>query len=276
MLSPLECSLPSTYAVMYLSSYRHSYHLVDASPWPILASASAFIFAVGLVYSLKGSPTLLALGLISLLLVTLGWFRDITREGLSGKHSTKVQSGLMFGVILFLTSEVMVFFSFFWAFFHASLAPSIELGGVWPPVGVTAIDPWSLPLLGSMFLLSSGATCTMAHNAMVTGNKDVAFGGMALTVLLGALFLVLQFNEYRLSEFTIADSVFGTTFFMTTGLHGTHVLIGVIFLSVMTLRLYRDQFTTAHHLGLEFSLWYWHFVDVVWLMVFLSFYWWGG
>jgi len=261
---------------MYLSSYRHSYHLVDASPWPILASASAFMFAVGLIFSLKGSATLLTLGLISLLLVTLGWFRDITREGLSGKHSTKVQSGLMFGVILFLTSEVMVFFSFFWAFFHASLAPSVELGGVWPPVGVTAIDPWSLPLLGSMFLLSSGATCTMAHNAMVTGNKDVAFGGMALTVLLGALFLVLQFNEYRLSEFTIADSVFGTTFFMTTGLHGTHVLIGVIFLSVMTLRLYRDQFTTGHHLGLEFSLWYWHFVDVVWLMVFLSFYWWGG
>lgn len=262
--------------LMYLSSYRHSYHLVDASPWPLFASVSAFMFAIGLINSFKGSTTLLVLALISLGIVVIGWFRDITREGLSGKHTAKVQSGLMLGVILFLMSEVMVFFSFFWAFFHASLAPSIELGGVWPPVGITAIDPWSLPLLGSMFLLGSGATCTMAHNAMVTGNKDGALAGMAATVLLGALFLVLQFNEYRLGEFTIADSVFGTTFYMTTGLHGTHVLIGVVFLSVMTLRLLTDQFTTAHHLGLEFSLWYWHFVDVVWLMVFLTFYWWGG
>jgi len=261
---------------MKLSSHRHSYHLVDASPWPLLASASAFVFAVGLINSFKGSPYLLFLSLFALLSVVVGWFRDITREGLSGKHTLKVQSGLMMGMILFLLSEVMVFFSFFWAFFHASLAPAVELGGTWPPVGITAIDPWSLPLLGSMFLLSSGATCTMAHNAMVTGHKDVALGGMVLTVLLGALFLVLQYNEYRLAEFTIADSVFGTTFFMTTGLHGTHVLIGVLFLSVMTYRIHRDHFTTSHHLGLEFSLWYWHFVDVVWLMVFLTFYWWGS
>lgn len=262
--------------MMYLSSYRHSYHLVDASPWPLFASVSAFIFAMGLINSFKGSAYLLGIGLVSLLIVTIGWFRDITRESLSGKHTTKVQSGLMLGMILFLMSEIMVFFSFFWAFFHASLAPSVELGGTWPPVGIVAVDPWSLPLLGSMFLLASGATCTMAHNAMVTGNKDMAFAGMVATILLGALFLVLQFNEYRLTEFTIADSIFGTTFFMTTGLHGTHVLIGVIFLTIMTLRLYRDHFTTAHHLGLEFSLWYWHFVDVVWLMVFLTFYWWGG
>jgi cytochrome c oxidase subunit 3 len=262
--------------MMHLSSYRHSYHLVDASPWPIFASASAFIFAVGLISSLKGNAYLLLVGLTSLALVTYGWFRDITRESLSGKHTTKVQSGLMLGMILFLMSEVMVFFSMFWGFFHASLAPTVELGGVWPPIGITSVDPWSIPLLGSIFLLGSGATCTAAHNAMVTGNKDVAFGGMVATVLLGAAFLVLQFNEYRLSEFTIADSVFGTNFLITTGLHGAHVMIGVAFLFAMTIRLYRDHFTTAHHLGLEFSLWYWHFVDVMWLMVFLSFYWWGS
>lgn len=256
--------------------YRHAFHLVDVSPWPLLASASAFLFAVGLINSFKGSAFLLGFALVALAFVVIGWFRDITYESLSGKHTSSVQTGLMLGVTLFLMSEVMVFFSFFWAFFHASLSPSLELGGVWPPVGITAIDPWSLPLLGSMFLLGSGATCTMAHNAIVTGNKDRALAGMAATVALGGLFLVLQFNEYRLGEFTLADSVFGTTFYMTTGLHGTHVLIGVVFLAVMTIRLARDHFTTTHHLGLEFSLWYWHFVDVVWLLVFLTFYWWGS
>nr|NP_803520.1 cytochrome c oxidase subunit 3 [Monoblepharella sp. JEL15]AAO64965.1 cytochrome c oxidase subunit 3 [Monoblepharella sp. JEL15] len=255
---------------------RHPYHLVDPSPWPILGGFAAFVFASGLIFSFKHGPAILVLGLISVLLVTFGWFRDITREGLGGKHTTKVQSGLMLGVLLFLGSEVLLFISFFWAYFHSSLSPDIVLGGVWPPIGIVSVDPWSIPLLGSIILLSSGATCTVAHNALINGNKDLAVATMFATVVLGFLFVGLQATEYYVSEFSIADSIFGTVFYMTTGLHGTHVIIGAIFLTVMLVRMVRDQFTTHHHLGLEFSLWYWHMVDVIWLFVFLTYYWWGS
>nr|NP_803499.1 cytochrome c oxidase subunit 3 [Harpochytrium sp. JEL105]AAO64944.1 cytochrome c oxidase subunit 3 [Harpochytrium sp. JEL105] len=257
-------------------NFRHPYHLVDPSPWPLFGGLSAFVFASGLIFSFKHGPSVLIIGLISVAIVAFGWFRDVTREGISGKHTTKVQSGLMLGVLLFLVSELMLFFSFFWAYFHSSLSPDIALGGVWPPIGVHAVDPWSIPLLGSIFLLSSGATCTLAHNALINGNKDMALSGMIFTVILGGAFVLLQVNEYYVSEFSLADSVFGSVFYMTTGLHGTHVIIGVTFLTIMLIRMFRDQFTTHHHLGLEFSLWYWHMVDVVWLFVFLSYYWWGS
>jgi heme/copper-type cytochrome/quinol oxidase subunit 3 len=255
---------------------RHPYHLVDPSPWPMFGGLAAFVFASGLIFSFKHSPIILVLGLISVLLVTFGWFRDITREGLAGKHTTKVQSGLMLGVLLFLSTEIILFISFFWAYFHSSLSPDVSLGGVWPPIGIVAVDPWSIPLLGSIILLSSGATCTVAHNALINGNKDLAVATMFATVVLGFLFVGLQATEYYVSEFSIADSIFGTVFYITTGLHGTHVIIGALFLSVMLIRMVRDQFTTHHHLGLEFSLWYWHMVDVIWLFVFLTYYWWGS
>jgi cytochrome c oxidase subunit 3 len=256
--------------------YRHPYHLVDPSPWPIMLSFSILITALGFIYSLKHNMNILIIGFITTLFILIIWFRDVSREGISGKHTFKVQNGLMVGMILFLLSEIMLFFSLFWAYFHSSLAPTFELGGIWPPTGITPVDPWSIPLLGSLFLLSSGATGTFAHNALIHGDKDSVLTGMFFTIFLGALFVLLQLNEYKLGEFTIGDSVFGSAFYLTTGLHGTHVIIGVLFLTVITVRIFRDQLTTNHHLGLEFALWYWHMVDVVWLFVFLSFYWWGS
>ena len=170
----------------------------------------------------------------------------------------------------------MLFFSFFWAFFHSSLAPSIELGAIWPPVGIKTIETWSVPLLGSCILLASGFVLTISHHAIVLGNKHLTLVSLFFTILLGATFLFFQFNEYRFGGFTISDSVFGSVFYFLTGLHGLHVIAGVLFLFFCWLRLYFDHFTTEHFLGFDFAIWYWHLVDVVWLFLFICVYWWGS
>jgi cytochrome c oxidase subunit 3 len=170
----------------------------------------------------------------------------------------------------------MLFVSFFWSFFHSSLSPAVELGATWPPVGINAVNPWGIPLLGSCVLLASGFILTLGHHATILGNKDLVLVSLFFTVLLGAFFLFLQYNEYYYGEFTLADSVFGSVFYMTTGLHALHVIVGVLFLFVCLVRTYFDSFTTEHHLGLEFAIYYWHLVDVVWLLVFLVYYYWGA
>lgn len=170
----------------------------------------------------------------------------------------------------------MLFFSFFWAFFHSSLNPDIAISAIWPPLGIHFINPWSIPLLGSCILLFSGFVLTLSHHALLLGNKDVALLNMIITVLLGASFVYLQFNEYSFSEFTIADSVFGSVFYLTTGLHAIHVIVGVLFLAISGFRILKDQFTIEHNLGLEFSIFYYHLVDVVWLFVFATYYYWGS
>lgn len=180
------------------------------------------------------------------------------------------------GFLLFLVSEVMLFFSFFWAYFHSALSPSVELGGVWPPVGVRAVDPWAIPLLGSLLLLSSGFTVTVAHHAIRFGSKGVTALALGATILLGGLFVALQGFEYHSGEVTLSDGVFGSVFYMTTGLHGTHVLIGVLFLTLCWVRLLRDRFTAERHLGFEYAILYWHLVDLVWFFVFTTYYWWGS
>ena len=170
----------------------------------------------------------------------------------------------------------MLFFSFFWSYFHSSLVPSVELGLVWPPLGINAVSPWGLPLLGSIILLASGFLVTLSHHALILGNKNLSITHLILTIILGLLFVYLQSSEYYYSEFTISDSVFGSVFYMTTGLHALHVIIGVIFLFVQLIRLIFDHFTLEHHLGYEFAIFYWHLVDIVWLFVFLTYYWWGS
>lgn len=170
----------------------------------------------------------------------------------------------------------MLFVSFFWAYFHSSLAPSIELGIIWPPLGIKEVNPWGIPLLGSIVLLSSGFIVTLSHHALLLGNKFLSLIHLFFTILLGILFLYLQFTEYSYGEFTISDSVFGSVFYMTTGLHALHVIIGTLFLIIQFFRLISDHFTIEHHLGYEFAIFYWHLVDVVWLFVFLSYYWWGS
>jgi cytochrome c oxidase subunit 3 len=263
---------------MTSSHGHHTYHLVDIRPWPLAGSISAMILTVGLVkWFNKFDESLLILGLISTSLVIYQWWRDISREGtFQGLHTKIVVNGLRWGVIFFITSEVLFFFSFFWAFFHRRLSPNVDIGRVWPPTGVIVFNPFKVPLLNTIILLSSGATVTWAHHAIIESKLDEAIQSLLLTVLLGIYFSGLQALEYIEATFSIADSVYGSTFFVATGFHGLHVLIGTTFLGVCLYRLFKCHFSNKHHFGFEAAAWYWHFVDVVWLFLYLTIYWWGG
>lgn len=254
----------------------HPYHLVDVSPWPILMSVAVLSGALGMVSWLTHYPTYLVSSQVLIIFIAILWWRDVIREAKGGYHTTLVQRGIQIGFLLFLASEVMLFFSFFWAFGHSSLSPTLELGGVWPPVGINAVNPWGIPLLGTCVLLASGFVLTLGHHGLVQGNKDLTLISFFFTVLLGAFFLFLQANEYYYGEFTIADSVFGSVFYCTTGLHAQHVIIGVLFQTICLIRIYFDSFTTEHHLSAEFAIYYWHQVDVIWILVFLMYYYWGS
>nr|YP_009711234.1 cytochrome c oxidase subunit III [Lebbeus groenlandicus]QGI24747.1 cytochrome c oxidase subunit 3 [Lebbeus groenlandicus] len=257
---------------------HHTYHLVDMSPWPLTGSISAMMLTTGLVkWFHQFNMDLLILGFLATLLTMIQWWRDITREGTyQGLHTNRVVMGLQWGMILFIASEVLFFFSFFWAFFHSSLAPTSELGNCWPPIGIQPFDPFQIPLLNTAILLASGATVTWAHHALLESNHTQALQSLALTVILGIYFSALQAVEYIEAPFSIADSVYGATFFVATGFHGLHVLIGSSFLLVCLIRMFMCHFSETHHFGFEAAAWYWHFVDVVWLFLYISIYWWGG
>ena len=169
-----------------------------------------------------------------------------------------------------------LFFSFFWAFFHRSLSPSVEIGSLWPPQGIKAFNPFQIPLLNTAILLGSGVTVTWAHHAIIENNYTQGVQALALTVFLGVYFTSLQALEYWEASFSIADAVYGSTFFVATGFHGLHVIIGTIFLLVCLVRQYFNHFSLNHHFGFEAAAWYWHFVDVVWLFLFVTIYWWGN
>nr|UDF84361.1 cytochrome c oxidase subunit III [Phyllodiaptomus tunguidus]UDF84439.1 cytochrome c oxidase subunit III [Phyllodiaptomus tunguidus]UDF84452.1 cytochrome c oxidase subunit III [Phyllodiaptomus tunguidus] len=256
----------------------HPYHMVDESPWPLYGSLGGLFFTSGMVsWFHLNSASLFILGLIILLLVMYQWWRDVSREGSAqGCHSSIVELGLRWGMLLFIVSEVFFFLSFFWAFFHSSLAPNVELGGVWPPLGVLAFNPFQVPLLNTIVLVSSGISVTWAHHALMEGKFSQTKLGLLLTIILGVYFTFLQGLEYFEASFSFADSVYGSTFFIATGFHGLHVIIGTLFLSVCLVRHLNFEFNPAHHFGFEAAAWYWHFVDVVWLFLYLVVYWWGG
>jgi len=247
---------------------------------PLLSSVSALTLTSGSVlyfhgYCLGLETTLF--GLFSVLLCMFVWWRDIVREGtLEGRHTNIVQLGLRYGVILFIVSEVMFFFAFFWAFFAASFAPTIEIGTIWPPKGIDAFDAKAIPLLNTLILLCSGATVTYSHHAIVAGKKVDAIWGLILTIVLAIVFTLFQAFEYVSANFTITDGVYGSTFFLATGFHGFHVFIGTCFLIVCLIRLARNHFSSDHHFGFEAAAFYWHFVDVVWLFLYIAVYFWGG
>nr|YP_010029661.1 cytochrome c oxidase subunit III [Pimelocerus perforatus]QOU11167.1 cytochrome c oxidase subunit III [Pimelocerus perforatus] len=257
---------------------NHPYHLVDQSPWPLLGSLSIFSFMMGMIKWFHLHETnLLFFSLFTNCLIMFQWWRDIIREStFQGHHTLKVTLGLRWGMVLFITSEVFFFLAFFWAFFHASLAPSIELGMNWPPKGIKPFNPLEIPLLNTLILLTSGLTITWAHHSIMENDYIQSLQGLSLTVMLGFYFTLLQGYEYMEAPFTIADSVYGSTFFMTTGLHGLHVIIGSIFLFVCLIRLFYNHFSSTHHFGFEAAAWYWHFVDVVWLFLYVTIYWWGS
>nr|UXP34372.1 cytochrome c oxidase subunit III [Cambaroides dauricus] len=260
------------------SHSHHAYHLVDMSPWPLTGSVSAMMLTTGLIkWFHQFSADLLYLSFISIILTMIQWWRDVVREGTyQGIHTQVVMSGLRWGMILFIVSEVLFFFSFFWAFFHSSLSPVVEVGSLWPPKGIQPFNPFGIPLLNTTILLSSGATVTWAHHAILSSNHLEALQSLMLTVMLGLYFTSLQAFEYMEASFSIADSVYGSTFFVATGFHGLHVIIGSSFLSVCLYRLYKCHFSSFHHFGFEAAAWYWHFVDVVWLFLYVFIYWWGG
>lgn len=258
----------------------HTFHMVTPSPWPLLVSVSAFSSAVGLtayMHRYIGGGTLFVSALILFLMVLSCWWRDVIREStFEGKHTKIVQKNHRFGFVLFIVSEIMFFLAFFWAFFYSSLDPAMQIGGDWPPFGIEPFNPWELPLLNTFILLLSGLTITVCHHSLLSAQAEQCRDFFLLTILLAVVFTFVQLYEYRSSAFSISDGIYGSTFFMSTGFHGLHVLIGTIFITVCFLRMLNGHFTTQHHVGFECSAWYWHFVDVVWLFLFVVIYWWGG
>nr|AOY39751.1 cytochrome c oxidase subunit 3 [Hylastes opacus] len=257
---------------------NHPFHLVDKSPWPLLSSLSTFNLLMGIIKWFHfNEMNLVLLSIFSTNLIMFQWWRDIVREStFQGLHTLKVTTGLRWGMILFITSEIFFFIAFFWAFFHSSLSPSIELGMNWPPKGVTPFNPLEIPLLNTLILLTSGLSITWAHHSLMENNYHQSLQSLLLTVILGIYFTFLQSFEYFEATFSIADSIYGASFYMTTGLHGLHVIIGTTFLAICWIRLFLNHFSQTHHFGFEAAAWYWHFVDVVWLFLYTSMYWWGS
>nr|AQT38511.1 cytochrome c oxidase subunit 3 [Anodontites trapesialis] len=256
---------------------RNPFHLVELSPWPFTSAIGALSLTVGLVGWFHGKGLFLAvLGILVIIMSMFQWWRDVVREGTyQGFHTSWVMMNLRWGMILFIFLSC-VFFVFFWGFFHSSLVPDVELGCVWPPVGVMPLNPMKVPLLNTAVLLGSGVSVTWAHHGLVGGSRFDSLMGLGLTVVLGLYFTVLQLGEYLETSFTIADSVYGSLFFVMTGFHGLHVIIGSVFLVVCLVRCYFHHFSVVHHFGFEAAAWYWHFVDVVWIFLYLCIYWWGS
>jgi len=256
----------------------HPYHLVDPSPWPLIGALSGFVMASGaLLVMHHNSYWLLIIGTIMVMGTMFGWWRDVTNEAEhQGHHNRVVQVGLRYGMSLFIASEVMFFSAFFWAFFNASLFPTEQINFMWPPAHIQPFDAWDLPFLNTMILLLSGCTVTWAHHALLEGNRRDLVRGLAITVALGALFTTMQGYEYAHAAFGFREGIYPSTFYMATGFHGFHVLVGTIFLLVCLLRAMKGHFTQDHHFGFEAAAWYWHFVDVVWLFLFSCVYIWGA
>jgi cytochrome c oxidase subunit 3 len=279
---------------------NHDYHLVNPSPWPAIGSLSAFILAVGAIAYFKSrkgeelmlfggdlsvvGPWIMFIGFAGVLYTMFAWWSDVVKESVTGDHTPVVMMHHRYGMILFIASEVMFFVAWFWAYFDQffrhddveQYARVESMGGAWPPTGVELFDPFHLPLFNTLILLTSGTTVTWAHHALIHNDRNGLKAGLWLTIILGALFTCVQVLEYSRAGFGFSGNIYGATFFMATGFHGFHVLVGTIFLTVCLIRAYVGNLTVKHHLGFEFAAWYWHFVDVVWLFLFAAIYVWGS
>ncbi|SMF69996.1 cytochrome c oxidase subunit 3 [Allosphingosinicella indica] len=259
----------------------HDYHILPPSPWPLIGSFAALAMAVGAImwmHSMAGGGYVFFAGLAGVLFVMWSWWVDVIREANAGDHTPVVQLHLRYGMILFIASEVMFFVAWFWAYFDASLFPKAaeSVGGVWPPKGMKVLDPMTFPLLNTLILLCSGTTVTWAHHALINGDRDGLKKGLWATIALGLLFSAIQAYEYMHAPFGFKENIYASTFYMATGFHGFHVIVGTIFLMVCLGRVYKGDFTPKQHFGFEAAAWYWHFVDVVWLFLFIAIYVWGG
>ena len=256
---------------------RHPYHLVDESPWPLISSIGRIYLTFGLLKLFyEKSANLITCGILLILSVMLLWWQDVRAEGaFQGLHSNIVELGLRWGMILFIISEIFFFVSFFWSFFHRRLVVEVILGMTWPPSGIFPFNPFHIPLLNTIVLLRSGVAVTWSHHAIISGNYDQMIQGLGFTIFLGIYFSLLQLIEYIEASFRMADRVYGSVFFIATGFHGLHVIVGTIFLVFSFIRIAKKHFRRTHHFGFEAAVWYWHFVDVVWLFLFMWIYWWG-
>lgn len=280
------------YRYKFAKNQKHMYHIVTGSPWPLMASLGTLMLTVGSVMTLhwyEQGFTIFKFGIVTILLVMIFWWRDVIRESTYlGYHTRRVVTGLQMGMVLFIISEIMFFFSFFWAFFHSSLSPSINIGSVWPPVGISIPNPLHIPLLNTLILLISGLTVTLSHyslcvkpsylpentNLLLKNTTLIGYISLSITIILACEFSLWQLFEYYSTTFYITDGIYGSTFYLTTGFHGFHVLIGTIFLAVGLFRMSEAHFTHNHHFGFEAAIWYWHFVDVVWLFLYIFVYCW--
>lgn len=264
------------------SGIPQPYHLVAPSIMPLLGAFAAGALAVGMILfmhkvklgDIHFGPWGILAGFTAVLAVMFYWWKDVIREATFEKlHGPLVKIGLRYGMALFICSEVMFFVAFFWAYFASAIYP---VGNVWPPQGVQTFDPFDLPFVMTLILLLSGCTVTFAHHALQEGRQKDAVQALGLTVGLGVLFSCFQMYEYSHAHFTFKDGIYPSTFFMATGFHGFHVIVGTIFLAVCWWRTAKGHFTPESHFGFEAAAWYWHFVDVVWLFLFTSIYWWGS
>jgi cytochrome c oxidase subunit 3 len=260
-----------------MTKANHPYHLVDIRPWPLTGALGTLILTSGIVKWFHiFNINLFLIGILITLFTIHQWWRDITREStIQGLHSLSVSNGIRWGIILFITSEVFFFISFFWAFFHRSLSPTVEIGIHWPPLGINVFNPFQIPLLNTIILISSGVSITWAHHRLLSNNHSKTIQGLIVTIFLGIYFTLLQAIEYWESSFSIADAIYGRSFFIATGFHGLHVLIGTTFILIILIRQINNHFSNHHHFGFEAAAWYWHFVDIVWLFLYISIYWWG-
>ena len=282
---------------------NHDYHILEPDIWPLIGSLSAVTFTTGLVFSMHEmfgatGSVVMYLGLAGLIATFFMWFKNIVVEAQRGDHTPVVQLHMRYGMILFIASEVMFFVGWFWSFFDFALFPApLEVAaagtadqqttnlfltegvtalGTLVPDGMEVLDPFSLPLLNTLILLCSGTTVTWAHHALIHGDREGLKQGLWATVALGVLFSFIQAYEYSVAPFVFGQNTYSSAFYMATGFHGFHVLIGTIFLAVCLYRAYLGHFTPRQHFGFEAAAWYWHFVDVVWLFLFIAVYIWGG
>ncbi|MCF8495588.1 MAG: cytochrome c oxidase subunit 3 [Alphaproteobacteria bacterium] len=263
----------------------HPYHLVRPSIWPLIGALAGGIIAAGALMfmhntelggvkiGLKG----VYVGIVAILLVMFFWWKDVIFESITeNAHNKITETGLRYGMVLFIASEIMFFVAFFWAFFNGALYPTEAIGFVWPPQTVHVVEPFGLPFLMTMILLLSGCTVTWAHHAILENHQKEAAQAIGITALLGVFFLGFQIYEYAHVHFGFTEGIYPSTFFMATGFHGFHVFVGTVFLTVCWLRARKGHFTPQNHFGFEAAAWYWHFVDVVWLFLFVAIYWWGN
>ena len=257
---------------------NHDYHVLPPSIWPLTGAVGAFVMLLGAVLFFHDyGPWVMLMGLLLVLYTMFSWWADVVHESRAGDHTPVVILGLRYGMIMFIISEVMFFVAWFWSFIKNAMYPMAAIDHTWPPPGIEVLDPWHLPLINTLILLCSGCAATWAHHALVHDNDRTSMKwGLTLAIGLGAFFTMIQIYEYAHAPFEFAGNVYGANFYMATGFHGAHVLIGTIFLAVCLIRLNMGDFTQEKHVGFEAASWYWHFVDVVWLFLFAVIYIWGS